>query len=244
MNPAALLHEHLTVWRGTTSTTLHSHFHATTSGDNVTEDEMVARILDAARLLIRINRVIEGLDRSGGHRTGPYRRNYPVWCRSVLSIDKTWHTGATYSPEDICPIAALDALDSLASVLDLVTPAPGRLSHQHLTALVTEIASLLDDDATLSEELRAHLHMVVAHMRDCLANPDRYDLADLAEAAEDLLGAAKNAAEETTDPRTRSRWEKFRDGIVYPTVAGLIVNGATAGMPLLITAGQHLLNQG
>lgn len=172
MNPAALLHEHLTVWRGTTSTTLHSHFHATTSGDNVTEDEMVARILD------------------------------------------------------------------------LVTPAPGRLSHQHLTALVTEIASLLDDDATLSEELRAHLHMVVAHMRDCLANPDRYDLADLAEAAEDLLGAAKNAAEETTDPRTRSRWEKFRDGIVYPTVAGLIVNGATAGMPLLITAGQHLLNQG
>ena len=81
-------------------------------------------------------------------------------------------------------------------------------------------------------------------MRACLANPDRYDLADLAEAAEDLIGAAKTAAKETRDPETKSRWEKFRDGVIYPTVAGLIVNGAVKGTPLLITAAQNLVNQG
>ncbi len=244
MNPAALLSERLTAWRGTDSANLHTHFCATPSGNTATEDEMIASILDAAQLLMRLNRIIDGLDHGGGFRVDPYRRNYPIWCRIVLSIDKTWQTGISYTPEDICPIAALDSLDALANHLDLVTPEPGHQSHQHLTALVSEITDLLDADTTLSAELRAHLHQVVAHMRACLANPDRYDLADLAEAAEDLIGAAKTAAKETRDPETKSRWEKFRDGVIYPTVAGLIVNGAVKGTPLLITAAQNLVNQG
>ncbi|QKD79843.1 MULTISPECIES: hypothetical protein [Actinomyces] len=190
----------------------------------VISDESYAALLESAVWLIDINRLIDTLERVG-RRVRPFRRNYPIWVNSTLAIGKAWSN--FYSPEEVCPQSAMDSLDSLAEVLDMLTPAPGNQTHEQLMDLANQISEGIENDPTLTDQLRIHLQRVVNHLRNCLANPGAYNLADFAEAADDAVTAVKAAAGESTDKTWKERWSKISTLVAYPTIAGLLTNGVS-----------------
>lgn len=242
MNPAALLFDRLNEYRAESgNSTVPDRWNIAGDGGPVISDESRAALLESAVWLRDIDRHIDSLERIG-RRVGPFRRNYPIWVNSTLAIGKSW-SGTFYTPEDVCPQSAMDSLDSLAEVLDMLTPSPGNQIHEQLTNLADRIAEGIESDPTLSDQLRVHLRRVVDHLRHCLANPGAYDLADFAEAADDALTAVKAAAGESTDKTWKERWSDISTLIVYPTIAGLLTDGVSAaageiGVQVLKAIGQ------
>lgn len=228
MNPAALLFDRLSEYRSDPgSSTAAARWNISGDGGPVISDESRAALLEAAVWLLQIGKLIDSLERVG-RRVGSFRRNYPTWVNSTLAIGKTWSPTASYTPEEVCPQSAMDSLDSLAEILDMLTPAPGDQIHAQLTELADQIVDGIENDPTLSDQLRIHLQRVATHLRNCLANPSAYNLADFAEAADDVLTAAKAAAGESTDSTWKERWARLSTLIVYPTIAGLLTNGLTS----------------
>lgn len=227
MNPAALLYDRLNEYRAAPGKSAVSDRWNIVEGTGpVISDESRAALLESAVWLIDLNKLIDSLERVG-RRVGPFRRNYPIWVNSTLAIGKTWSDTVSYYPEEVCPQSAMDSLDSLAEVLDMLTPAPGNQIHEQLMDLVNEIAEGIENDPTLTEQLRIHLQRVVDHLRSCLTNPGAYDLADFAEAADDAVTAVKAAAGESTDKTWKERWSKISTLVVYPTIAGLLTDGVS-----------------
>lgn len=227
MNPAALLYDRLNEYRAESgNSTVTERWNIVGDGGPVISDQSRAALLESAVWLIGINRLIDSLERAG-RRVGPFRRNYPIWVNSTLAIGKTWSNTVFYTPEDVCPQSAMDSLDSLAEVLNMLTPAPGNQIHEQLMDLANQIAEGIENDPTLTDQLRIHLQRVVDHLRSCLANPGAYDLVDFAEVADDALTAVKAAAGESTDKTWKERWSKISKLVVYPTIAGLLTNGVS-----------------
>lgn len=243
MNPAALLHARLTEYRDSgTSKDLRSRWRI--SGDDsgqviVISDADRVALLEAADWLRRLPMLIDALERDG-HRVAVWRRYYPIWVNSVFAIGLKWD-GMTYTPEEICPQAAMDMLDGLAGFLDMLPPGTQGIAHDQLLALVNLVSEGLDTDDTLSKQLRVHLRRVVDHLRDCVQHPEAYDLRDTAQAADDVLTAAKAAAGESTHTEWKGRWAAFRDTWVAPTVTGIIAGGTSLGLPEAVEYVQHLI---
>ena len=243
MNPAALLHARLAQYRTPDGDAiLYTRWHLEDDVAFQLDTDDRAALLEAADWLRRIDRLIEALDRTG-HRVGGYRRNYVIWVNSAFAIGKSWLTDTGYSPEDVCPLTAMESLESLAGVLDLLTPGLDSPAHAQLVDLVTRVSAALDGDDTLSEQLRIHLRRVVDHLRACVEHPEAYDLNDVAEAVDDVITAAKAAAEESSHSSTWKKfWETFHACYVAPTVAGLIAGYGPGTIHAVIEAGRRLLS--
>ena len=225
MNPAALLHDLLTQYREADgsaylATRWHLDDEPTTNG--LSEGDRV-KMLEAAGWLSRISLIIDALDRQG-RRVSIYRRNYVTWVDSTLGIGKDW--SRSYTREDVCPQAAMDALDALADAIDVITPKPDNQIHAQLVELLTEVSELLDADDTLSERLRTHLRRVLDHLRNCVEHPEAYDIHDVACAVDDVLIACQAAHAESTKEGLRERWGKFHQFYVAPTITGLLASAA------------------
>lgn len=241
MNPAALLHARLAQYRTPEGqASLYTRWHLGDDSVSQLDADDRAALLEAADWLRRIDRLIDALDRSG-HRVGGYRRNYVIWVNSAFAIGKGWHVNTRYPPEDVCPLTAMESLESLAGVLDLLTPGPGSHAHAQLIDLVAQVSEALDGDDTLSEQLRIHLRRVVDHLRACVEHPEAYDLNDVAEAVDDVVTAAKAAAGESAHSTWKKFWETLHDCYVAPTVAGLIVGYGPGTIHAVIEAGRRLL---
>ncbi len=241
MNPAALLHARLAQYRtpgGQAS--LYTRWHLGDDSVSQLDADDRAALLEATDWLRRIDRLIDALDHAG-HRVGGYRRNYVIWVDSVLAIGKGWHVNTRYSSEDVCPLTAMESLEAFAGILDLLTPDPDDSAHAQLVDLVARVSEALDGDDTLSDQLRIHLRRVVDHLRACVEHPEAYDLNDVAEAADDVITAAKAAAGESTHSTWKKFWETFHTCYVAPTVAGLITGYGPGTIHAAIEAGRRLL---
>ncbi|MDO4661463.1 MAG: hypothetical protein Q4B27_05035 [Candidatus Saccharibacteria bacterium] len=157
-----------------------------------------------------------------GRKVGPFQRNYSIWVDSTLNIGKSW--GSPYTPEEVCPQAALDSLEMLAEMVDVLTPNLIAPLHDQLIDLVNELAEGLEADRTLSDQLREHLRRTIEYLRRCLENPDEYHLENIVYATDNAITAAKAAAGESTDSVWKERWRKLGTVIVYPTISGFIAN--------------------
>ena len=131
----------------------------------------------------------------------------------------------------------MDVLETFAALVDFLTPGPDSSAHAQLVDLVARVSEALDGDDTLSKQLRIHLRRVVDHLRACVEHPEAYDLNDVAEAADDVITAAKAAAGESTHSTWKKFWKTLHTCYVAPAVTELIVGYG----PAAIEAGQRLL---
>lgn len=225
MNPAALLHNLLAQYRAPAAdvgVARRWHIHEDAPTHVISDDDRVS-LLDAARWLIRIDQLITDLDETGG--TGAiFRKYYPIWVNSVFAIGRDWTGNITASPTDVCPDSAMDMLASFAALIDQTNRGLTSDAHVFLTELVTEIKLLIDEDDTLSTQLRDHLHRVVDHLDACLANPGAFDPRDFAIAVDDVITAVKAAAAETKSSEHTSRWESIRDKFIWPTASAFVAS--------------------
>ena len=157
-----------------------------------------------------------------GRKVGPFRRNYSTWVDSTLNIGKSW--SSPYTPEEVCPQAALDSLETLADMVDVLTPSLSTPLRDQLISLANELADGLEADTTLSDQLRDHLRRTVECMRRCLENPGECHLQNVVDATDNAITAAKAAAGESTDSVWKEQWRQLSTAIVYPTISGLIAN--------------------
>ena len=222
MNPAALLFDQLTKYRiATGNVSLLERWH--TSGDEISiiNDADRAALLESAKWLTDIKAIIDTLDNMG-RKVGPFRRNYSTWVDSTLNIGKSW--SSPYTPEEVCPQAALDSLETLADMVDVLTPSLSTPLHDQLISLANELADGLEADTTLSDQLRGHLQRNIEYLRRCLENPGECNLQNVVDATDNAITAAKAAAGESTDSVWKERWRQLSTAIVYPTISGLVAN--------------------
>lgn len=221
MNPADLLHARLTVYREAQSgASAMTRFHVTADGSSLTSGDRLA-VLESADWLRRIARILDSME-AAGRRVRPYRRNFDTWVDAALNIGKPW--GSTMNESDICPLSAMDSLESLADIIATMTPGTGSEAHERLTTLLHDASDALDGDQTLSDQLRRHLRRVLDRLRDCVEHPEAYDLQDMAEAADDTVTSAKAAAGESTDKTWKDRWAHIVTVWAVPVITGLIAN--------------------
>lgn len=241
MNPAALLHARLAQYRTPEGqASLSTRFHITDDSTSpVISDGDRAALLEAADWLRRIDRLIDAFEREG-RQTGAARRAYPYWVNAVFTIGISW--GSLVTPEEVCPESRMDVLETFAALVDFLTLDPDSPAHAQLVDLVARVSETLDGDDTLSDQLRIHLRRVVDHLRACVEHPEAYDLNDVAEAADDVITAAKAAAGESTHSTWKKFWETFHTCYVAPTVAGLIAGYGPGTIHAAIEAGQRLLS--
>ena len=222
MNPAALLFDQLTKYRTATgNVSLLERWHVSDEENSTITDADRMALLESAKWLVDINAIIDTLDKMG-RKTGPFRRNYSTWVDSTLNIGKSWNS--SYTPEEICPQAALDSLETLADMVDVLTPSLSTPLRDQLISLANELADGLEADTTLSDQLRDHLRRTVEYLRRCLENPEEYHLQNIANATDDAITAAKAAAGESTHSIWKERWDKLSTVIICPTISGLIAN--------------------
>ena len=222
MNPAALLFDQLTKYRTATgNVSLLERWHTSDDETTIINDADRAALLESAKWLTDINAIIDTLDNMG-RKVGPFRRNYSTWVDSTLNIGKSW--SSSYTPEEVCPQAALDSLETLADMLDVLTPSLSTPLRDQLISLANELADGLEADTTLSDQLRDHLRRTVEYLRRCLENPGECHLQNVVDATDNAITAAKAAAGESTDSVWKERWRQLSTAIVYPTVSGLIAN--------------------
>ena len=231
MNPAALLFDQLTKYRTATgNVSLLERWHISDDDNSIINDADRAALLESVKWLTDIKAIIDTLDKMG-RKVGPFRRNYSTWVDSTLNIGKSW--SSPYIPEEICSQAALDSLETLADMVDVLTPKLTGPLHDHLMTLVNELAEGLEADTTLSDQLREHLKRTIEYLRHCLENPEEYPLQNVVNATDDAITAAKAAAGESTDSVWKERWRKLSTVLVYPTISGLLAN--TPSLILQIT---------
>ena len=196
-------------------------WHVSDEENSTINDADRTALLEAAKWLTEIKEIIETLEQMG-RKVGPFRRNYYIWVDSTLNIGKSWNS--PYTPEEICPQAALDSLETLADMVDVLTPSLPTPLRDQLISLVDELADGLEADLTLSDQLRDHLRRTIEYLRRCLENPEEYHLQNIANATDDAITAAKAAAGESTHSIWKERWGKLSTVIICPTISGLIAN--------------------
>ena len=222
MNPAALLFDQLTKYRTATgNVSLLERWHTSDDETSIINDADRAALLESAKWLTDINAIIDTLDNMG-RKVGPFRRNYSTWVDSTLNIGKSW--SSPYTPEEVCSQAALDSLETLADMVDVLTPSLSTPLRDQLISLANELADGLEADTTLSDQLRDHLRRTVEYLRRCLENPGECHLQNVVDATDNAITAAKAAAGESTDSVWKERWRQLSTAIVYPTVSGLIAS--------------------
>jgi hypothetical protein len=222
MNPAALLFDQLTKYRTATgNVSLLERWHISDDENSIINDADRAALLESVKWLTDIKAIIDTLDKMG-RKVGPFRRNYSTWVDSTLNIGKSW--SSPYTPEEICSQAALDSLETLADMVDVLTPSLPTPLHDQLISLANELADGLEADTTLTDQLRDHLRRTVEYLRKCLENPGEYHLQNVVDAADNAITAAKAAAGESTDSVWKERWRQLSTAIVYPTISGLIAS--------------------
>lgn len=174
MNPAALLFDQLTKYRTATgNVSLLERWHTSSNEISIINDADRAALLESAKWLTDIKAIIDTLDNMV-RKVGPFRRNYSTWVDSTLNIGKSW--SSTYTPEEVCPQAALDSLETLADMVDVLTPSLSTPLRDQLISLANELADGLEADTTLSDQLRDHLRRTIEYLRRCLENPEEYHL--------------------------------------------------------------------
>ena len=159
MNPATLLFDQLTKYRTATgNVSLLERWHISDDDNSIINDADRAALLESVKWLTDIKAIIDTLDKMG-RKVGPFRRNYSTWVDSTLNIGKSW--SSPYTPEEICPQAALDSLETLADMVDVLTPSLSTPLRDQLISLANELADGLAADTTLSDQLRDHLRRTI-----------------------------------------------------------------------------------
>ncbi|AIV40002.1 MULTISPECIES: hypothetical protein [unclassified Curtobacterium] len=190
-------------------------------------DPMVAttKMLETSALLTAIDRALSEME-ADGLNVYVSRESFPQWGRMAANAGTTW--GQQSDPGAAFPSAAMGQLQMLGTLIEATKGriAPGGLDR--LSAVVDEAIGLLEEDQTISAELRYYLVKLVREIRDAMEDETLAGGFDYASAAERLWVAMQAAAGQADEERS-PRWRDAAAKLIVPAVTGAITHAATLG---------------
>lgn len=212
-NPAQLLHQLLTEWRGSANFA------------NPREQRIAVRHLDAIAALL------DEMD-AAGLRTELFRRYFDKWVGLTLHHPHEWQTQATGKLRDN---TALEHLEHLADRLDGIAPQLADGGLDQVRAIADSAKALVEEEDSLDPLLRQHVLQVIAHVHWCVENYAAVGDFDLREAVERLMSTMLRTGATLKDDEKVSKWRAWMGGFVYPfatSVAAAIPSAALTQLAL------------
>lgn len=172
--------------------------------------------LDCMTCLIEIDHRLSQLE-AEGRNVGSYQRMLPTWMHAVLMFPGGWQ-----AKQPKVSAHAMDSLEHLAELLDLVTPSVRPERSQQLSDLLDRVAAMLKDDDSLSDQLRRYLFWLVEETRTALAEHQTLGTFDV-NGAMMRLWVGLNAAAEQSKGKKRE-WRGVVRDLFVGTTGGLLAN--------------------
>lgn len=190
------------------------------------EAEVLDEHLEAMSLLAAMRKRVDDLE-AGGYRVTSYRRNFRLWTKVVLNYPHAW------TQENVNPAVftehALDTLENLAAAIDNNLPSLGPQTVDDITRYLDDVVTLLGEDRSLSEQLRAHISKVVQTVRMCIVEESTFGDTDLKQCLEDLWVSLYAAEAQSTDTPP-GKWTSMADTIFKPAVASFLGSLPSVGI--------------
>jgi hypothetical protein len=214
-NPAADLHELFTRW----GAVLDEGNQSAMSSRQLDSEEGFAKQRDAMGHLLD---VVEGLSRleDQGLPVSIYRKYVAAWTSMTMNCDRHWNSAM--SRETAFPQNEMDHLETLRGWFAVGAPRVRSGTDAELRVLLSDVGALLDDDASISDELRLYIRRLVADVQASLDDEKLGSGFDLGDAAERLWVALFAAAGQTSDPDKKGRWSNLATTIWQPSIVGLV----------------------
>ena len=210
-NPAELLYEHLTAFRGSTNY------------PNTRTHRLAVSHLDA------IEEMLNRMDEAKVKSVPTWRRYFDQWVELTLHTPHVWQTNSNLRHKDDY---ALEQLAGLADRMDDFMPTLRPDGIETVVAYAQGITALLDDDDSISRDLRLHLRQVIAHVEQCAAEFAIVGEFNLQQAVERLLAVV---ALVTTTSSKRSKWAERLGQFFWPFTAGAAANVAATPIQAVIS---------
>lgn len=183
------------------------------------DDNGMERQLRAVSDLLAVRRGIDELE-ADGLPVATYRKYISSWTNMVMSYPEGW--SAPVSHVNAYPASILDHLNTLAGWFATRRPMPSDKSQAELRDFLDEVQDLLEDDDSISAELRVYLGRLIREMHDALDDEEVLERFDFDEAGRRLWTALFAASAQTTDDEKRSRWQDMAGKLWWPTAAGAL----------------------
>ncbi|MFJ7289868.1 hypothetical protein ACIQUC_16265 [Curtobacterium sp. NPDC098951] len=193
---------------------------------DIESDDGLERQVLALQDLLALRMGIDELERKG-RRVAVYRRYLREWTELVLAYPDGWTNGV--NPDLFFPESTLDHLESLAGWFEQDALIPDEKSQMELTDFLRQVEDLIEQDATLGQQVKDYLHKLVREMQAALADEKVFDRFDFVEAGQRLAAALHLAANLSTDDEARKTWRGWAQNLWFPTAAS-----ALGSMPAII----------
>lgn len=227
-NPARELHEIFLDWRT-------RHPGSSSSMLNVVEvrnEDGAAQMLRVYRLLARIDTILGQLE-ADGYSVSLFRRQVGVWVTIPLGLQGGWAN--TVHVDNFIPQTIVDQVEGLALFLDGKVYVFDAAHNEDLRGLLRDVRGALeDDDDELPRPLKLYIHRLlveIQHALDDEAIGEAFDFADAVRRLWVALGSAENSS---TEERSKSKWRRFAERILFDSTAQSMVTGGQAAITLAI----------
>lgn len=226
-NPARELHEIFLEWRT-------RHPGGSSSMFNVIEvrnDEGAAQMLRVYRLIARVDAILGQLE-ADGYTVSLFRRQVAGWVRIPLGLQGGW-TNAVHA-ETFMPQAIVDQVEGLALFLDGKVYVFDASRNDDLRGLIRDVRGALEEDDELPRPLRLYLHRLLTEIQQALDDSAIGEAFDFADAVRRLWVALGSAENSSTEERSKSKWRRFAERILFDSTAQSMVTGGQAAITLAI----------
>lgn len=189
------------------------------------------------RAVADVEAVRSGIDEleAAGLPVSTYRKYVRGWTSMVLSYPVGWESNV--SAEAAYPSSTLDHLQTLAGWFETTRPQPNASSQDELRTFLEEILALLEEDDTISNQLKVYLGRLIREMQNALDDEQLLKRFDFSEAGQRLWTALFAAAAQTSDPQKKSAWTDFANKLWWPTAAGALGSAPSIIAGVLSAAG-------
>lgn len=200
-NPAELLHDLFVRWN-----------HSGLTAEGARRDPDLVQHRNAVRYLSEIEELISVAERDG-KRVGTYRRNFPVWVKTVFHFPQHWRSSSSGGISQ----NQIDALENLIDLLDGYVIAPDQSKFLDLREYLDFVGKNLAEDKSLSTDVRESAGTVIAHLLGCMDDLTVTGDFEFGKAIERLLGVLASVAFRS---KQKNRWRTVLDMFVYPYAVG------------------------
>jgi hypothetical protein len=157
---------------------------------------------------------------AAGLPVGTYLKYVPAWTAMTMSYPQGW--SGLVNGEDAYPVSTLDHLRTLAGWFQAAGPSPSADAQGELRDFLIDVLALLEDDATISAELKVYLGRLVREMQNALDDEEVFDRFDFDEAGRRLWTALFAAAAQSQDEEKEAAWRGMANKLWWPTAAGVL----------------------